>query len=333
MTRHSLTGWSGNCRRLICSLASTWLAACGAFDGGQSGTDSLEAIGVHKSAKGCKEADKRYDVGDEMWRGCNQCTCTDDGKWDCVADRSCSSSSPSTEQGAAQVPTDMNTAPVTETRPAVTAMDPTMSDVPAPVCVREITGPSIGGSVGVYAATDARTTVCIRRASATELCMNGSMVDPGMNYENWGGGIGLVMASDEGGQSVPFDAPYLGITSVRFTLTGIDDLLLRAYVNQVDDPEISDQLVDYPANGFVLVETTQSGTFTLHLEDARLPAWTSLDVDNDGASDPEVPVDLTKLLSLQLFAASQPDGIRDFDVCVSDVEWLDINGNTVLPAE
>ncbi len=72
---------------------------------------------------------------------------------------------------------------------------------------------------------------------------------------------------------------------------------------------------------------------TIPIERAALPAWTNLDVDGDGQTDPTTVLDPSKLNSLQFFIAAQAGVGFDYDVCISDWQWVDANDQTVIPAD
>ncbi len=246
MTRHFLIG-PGTCRLLVL-LANTGLVACGAFDGGQSGTDSLEAIGVNKPTLQCEGDDKQYEAGDKVLRdnGCEECVCKENGNWKCIPVDGCAEpdGSPDDESGA-DVPEDTI---VDTIDTSTTALDTSTASPDAgqgSECGEELDGLSFGGSTELYIAKDSVAQVCVTQESPTKLCMSGSMYDAGADYSNWGGGVGLVMATNDGGVTIPFDAASLGITNVTFQLTGVNGFIIRAYLNQVNEPTIIEDGANY----------------------------------------------------------------------------------------
>lgn len=325
MTRQFLTALSAR-RLLISSLTSSGLLACGAFDGGQSGTDSLEAIGVNKPTMKCEGDDKQYEAGDKVLRnaGCEECVCKESGTWNCVPVEECAGSDGASEdEGGGEDAPGAQSNTSTPIRDAGQRLE----------CSEELDGLSFGGSSELYIAKDSVAQLCVEQVSSTKLCMRGSMYEAGENYVNWGGGVGLVMATNEGGITIPFDAASLGITNVTFQLTGVDGFIIRAYLNQVNDPTITNDFANYQENSFILFEAGSDGSVTIPLERAALPDWTNLDVDNDGQPDRDTLLDPTRLNSLQFFIAAQVGIGFDYDVCISDVQWVDANDQTVLPAE
>jgi hypothetical protein len=323
---------------LVWSLANLGLLACGAFEGGQSGTDSLEAIGVNKPLMKCEADDKAHESGNTMIRkdGCEECVCQNSGEWSCSAVEGCDEQDGSAVTSDPQSGTDTTDAP-TNSDPATTssASEPVeeTSGSSANECIELPNGPSIGGSNSLYIAKDSVAQVCAAQVRPSELCMRGTVYDAGEDYANWGGGIGLVMATEADGGVVPFDAASSGITTLTFQLTGVDGFMVRAYLNQVDDPGIIDPTANFLQNSFVLLETSTSGSVTLPLSRAKLPAWTLLDVNADGEPDPDTILDASKLNSVQFFVAAQQGQNFDFNVCIRDLQWTNADGETIIPAE
>ena len=308
---------------------------CGAFSGGQSGTDSLEAIGVVRPGTKCESAIGEGKVGDIVERedACERCSCEQNGEWRCEP-------VPCTTSGA-QAPGEETTAsaesspPPDQTeesaQPAIPESDASASP-PDDECLTAIEAPSIGGSKAVYVAKDERAVVCLDPVTPTQLCMYGSTAASGEDFVYWGGGLGLVMSTSTDGGVEPFDATSLGIAGVRFTIDGVrPPFMVRAYLNQVDAPEITNPVSNFVQNSFVISELNENGVFALSFANAALPAWTNLDVNDDGSPDPDVPFDPAFLNSLQFFIAADRYTPFDFEVCISDVQWIDAAGEPVYP--
>lgn len=327
------SSWSRRC------LAGLWLMmpACGAFSGGQSGTDSLEVVGVHQGTK-CEIDGAESNVGEVIEQDCQRCRCISSGEWDCEP-AACSEvpeedveqgPSDQTDSGPSPQPGPSNVdEPTGSSTPAVNTGAPGAELTPSE-CVTDVDF-TTGGSSAVYVAKDEQALVCLEAPSATSLCMRGATVPAGEGYMYWGGGFGLVFSTFGDGGVTPFDAANLGIERVRFSVTGLDGFVVRSYLNQVDDPAIENPSSNYVQNSFVLAEMNQDATYELELESARLPTWTMFDHDEDGIPDPDTSLDPSRLNSLQFFVASTPEMGFDFEVCVSDFEWLDGDGQVVTP--
>lgn len=321
------TSTCGSSRRVLVGL---WLMmpGCGAFSGGQSGTDSLEAIGVVRPETKCESAVGDGDIGDVLERanGCEKCVCESDGEWNCHS-IDCAGDD---ESAAGSEGSDANEAATSEQPVAVTSAPP----VNVPVvdeCLSEIAEPSLGGSNGVYVAKDELAVVCLNPVSETKLCMKGSTVASGEDYTYWGGGMAFAMSLPTDDGYAPFDAASLGIEGVRFTVEGVrPPFMLRAYLNQVDSPAIADPHKNFGENSFVISELNENGVFEALFINAWPPAWTNLDVDQDGNPDTTVPFDPTQLNSLQFFVVANTYSGFDFDVCISDVEWITAEGDVVI---
>jgi hypothetical protein len=326
------------------TLAGLWLMmpACGAFSGGQSGTDSLEVVGVHDGTK-CEIDGVESNVGEVYEEECQRCRCAPSGEWECEPIECADEPAEDANQGPGN-PTDSGSLPPSS---ASIVDEPAGSSTPAentgapdtgalnteatPTdCVTEVDF-TTGGSSATYVAKDEQALVCLDAPTATSLCMHGSTAPAGESYMYWGGGFGLVFSTPGDGGVTPFDAASLGIERVRFSVTGLDGFVVRSYLNQVDDPAIGNPTNNYVQNSFVLVEMNQDATYELELESARLPTWTMLDRDEDGTPDTDAPLDPSRLNSLQFFVASMQDVGFDFEVCVSDFAWLDGDGQVVVP--
>lgn len=204
-------------------------------------------------------------------------------------------------------------------------------------CVLEVADVNQAGITALYTATDELSTACITEMNAPErICFSGTAVDAGPDYLYWGGGIGLALASEGEDGVVPFDAEALGIHSLQLeiadpagTLDG--SVVLRAYLNMVDSPDIADPTKNYQHNSFVGAEVTSAGSYTIALSRFALPEWTSLDADDDGTVDVDTPLDASRLNSLQFFVASVPGRDLPYDVCIVGMKWLDIDGKPVEP--
>lgn len=331
---------------LLWLLASGGLAGCGAFDGGQSGTDSLEAIGVKKPANQCRgNGNDAHAAGDTVVRkdGCEECVCQANGDWKCSTVATCnqpddsqatdvrSTDAGDTEEGSSVVGGgDVSPGDMSQGEETTSATQEQQRD---PECRESVSGPSMGGSTEMYVAKDEVADVCVINAAATQVCIKGTLRDAGEDYSNWGGGVGFVMATSTADGTSPFNAVALGVTRVRFTLSGVDGFILRTYLNQVDAPEILDAAHNYQNNSFVLLEASNDGTFDLPIGAAALPAWTRLDTNNDGAPDPETTLDPSQLNSVQFFLAARPQEEIGFEVCISDLQWLNESGETVIPTD
>jgi hypothetical protein len=325
------TRW-GNCQ----VLAGLWLLVpgCGAFSGGQSGTDSLEAIGVVSPETKCDSSLGEGDVGDVLQRanGCEECVCKSNGEWKCEAVACESGSEASTNPENTEANGDPPGADLGDAPSAVSTSQTETREAGAGDCVTEIWEPSLGGSVGVYVAKDDQAEVCLSPVSPTRLCMSGSTVASGEDYTYWGGGMGLAMSTPADGGFAPLDAASLGIEGVRFTVEGVrPPFMLRAYLNQVDSPYIVDPENNFVHNSFLISELSENGVVESLFSNAWPPAWTGLDVDEDGTPDTNVLFDPTQLNSLQFFVVANMHSGFDFDVCISDVEWIDSAGDVVLP--
>lgn len=292
-------------------LKGLWLLVpgCGAFNGGQSGTDSLDVLGVVSPATKCDSA------------GC-------DGTSDSVPELE---EPDSAEPAPSATPSD-GALPSSDSSIGVESSPPAIDVPDSGDCLTDLAGPSLGDSTAVYVAKDEQATVCLRAAAPNKLCMVGSTVAAGEDYAYWGGGMGFVMSTSADGGVSPLDAPSLGIEGVRFKVDGLQaSVVLRTYLNQVDSPEIIDPQNNYIQNSFQVSEMSENGVFEHLFINAWPPAWTNLDVDEDGTPDTDVPFDPTQLNSLQFFMVAQTFSGYDFEVCISDIQWINAAGEVVLP--
>lgn len=329
----TFSSWSHRC------LAGLWLMmpACGAFSGGQSGTDSLEVVGVHDGTK-CEIDGFESNVGEVFEQDCQRCRCTSSGEWECepieCADEPAEDANQgptnSADSGVVPVPSDrVVDDPAGSSTPVVNTGAPGTEATPSE-CITDVDF-TTGGSSAVYVAKDEQALVCLDTPSSTSLCMRGSTAPAGDGYMYWGGGFGLVFSTNGDGGVTPFDAANLGIERVRFSVTGLNGFVVRSYLNQVDDPAIGNPNSNYVQNSFVLTEMNQDATYELELESARLPLWTMFDRDEDGTPDTDTLLNPSQLNSLQFFVASMQDVGFSFEVCISDFAWLDGDGQVVVP--
>jgi len=132
-----------------------------------------------------------------------------------------------------------------------------------------------------------------------------------------------------------FDATARGIDAVRFAVTDVAGRDLRVAITQLPDPAISDESLNYQNNAFVLGgsqvrDVASDSVVTARFEDFGLPPWTQFVDPETGEPAVGKPLDPSQIASLQIQLVNDVDDpARMFTYCVSEVEWLDIDGNPV----
>jgi hypothetical protein len=197
----------------------------------------------------------------------------------------------------------------------------------------------IDGVATIYTFGDGLTTACLSSPATGQVCLDGTASDssgPEDEYEYWGAAMGFLLASADadGNVVMPFDATALGITHVKFTLTGVGSAPVRVRAAQANTPELPDGPTNYQENAFgwgpdTSNDITMDSTFTLALEVFELPSWTRLDVAGDGAADVGAVLDPSQLFSLEFQVGTNPNASVPYDFCVSDLEWLTAEGDVV----
>lgn len=185
----------------------------------------------------------------------------------------------------------------------------------------------------IYFFGDAITTACVTHTEG-RVCIEGNvpLASDGTNpYANWGVGLGMYVAVGEG----PFDAAARGVDAVRFAVTEVTGRALRVAITQLPDPTISDDALNYQNNAFVLGgsqvrDVASDSVVTARLEDFGLPPWTRFIDPETGEPAVGKPLDVSQIASLQVQLVNDVDDPpRMFTYCVSDVAWLDVDGNPV----
>ena len=192
----------------------------------------------------------------------------------------------------------------------------------------------IPAAIGVYSYGDGVTTHCISPAGMNQVCLEGlgADSDDGMNeYANWGAGIGIQLG-DEGG----WDATAAGVAAVRFSISGASaSAPVRMGITMANTGD-----VDFENQGFADYSGGVSGGDANDLKadeadrvvefaDLRLPQWTDFDGDPDTNDQQLYDFDPTSIHSLQFQLVTAPGETRPYDFCISNVAWLDEDGNVV----
>jgi hypothetical protein len=179
---------------------------------------------------------------------------------------------------------------------------------------------------------DNTTTACSDFTMAGRVCMYGTAVPSGDDYSAWGAGMGLHLATTDGGGNVvaPFDAESLGIAGFRVTLSNVMGRPVRLQISQVDDPAITESNANYQANGFVQggsapMAVSADGEVEAMFTEFALPEWTELMGGVEGQM-----VDPSQIHALQFqIANNPPDPTVPYSVCISGLTWLDAAGGVV----
>lgn len=198
-------------------------------------------------------------------------------------------------------------------------------------CTTGIESSPLAGTISAYTTFDSQSTACLDINEQGQLCVSGvAAQETDAGTELWGAGLNLVVAANEAG----FDATALGVTQFRLMLSDVVGGPLHIDLSMVDDPQVQSGN-NFQANAFRLFPdgpaaespTFQTGTHVLPFDDYALPEWTSLDTDDDGAGNPEVPLDASRLFAIVLLV----DGMSGpFSYCVSSLQWLDAEGDPVV---
>lgn len=175
-------------------------------------------------------------------------------------------------------------------------LDPAVAQVPA--------------SQGVYSYGDGVTTMCLTSPAANQVCLEGLGAMAGDNYENYGAGVGIQLATSE--PEVGWDATADGVVGVKFTIAG---------ASASAPVRVGVTLVGLTNNGFVTNESgvTAATEQTLLFADLVQPSW----------SDVTDAFDATNIHSLQFQLVTAQAATRPFNFCVTGITWIDAAGNPV----
>lgn len=198
-------------------------------------------------------------------------------------------------------------------------------------CTTGLDSSPLAGTVSAYTTFDSESSACLEINEQGQLCVSGVAAqnsDAGAGL--WGAGLNLVVAANEAG----FDAAALGVTQFRLELSDVVGGPLHIDLSMVDAPGIQSGN-NFQGNPFRLFPdgpaaespTFETGTHVLPFDDYALPEWTTLDTDDDGEGNPEVPLDASRLFAVVLLVDSMSG---PFSYCVPSLQWLDADGETVF---
>jgi hypothetical protein len=237
-----------------------------------------------------------------------------------------------TETGTA--PTNvMPTAPATNVTPPGTAEPPREVPDCSNTDTQGFEGAELGafpGATYVFSYSDATSSSCPEPSlhclavSGAGAQFFGVAAAAQSDYACWGAGLGIQMAlaDDLGSVLEPWDAASLGVTAVRFNVSGVTGgPKLRVQLSVVGLPD--DALY---AHGGGTADVGIDGEYVLAFADFRLPVWV-LDAHPDLEG---VPLDLSKLQTLALQVTTLPASSMPFDFSLHDLQWLDATLTPVM---
>lgn len=194
----------------------------------------------------------------------------------------------------------------------------------------------VPGAAGVYFFGDEESTMCVLSSEANSVCVAGIGADPGSDFVQYGAAFAYQMASTDSSGNVTsaFNASMQSIVALRLDVTGVDALPtpIRVQITMVDD-----EVVDYETYPFLYGFDTDNdivfdGSYELPLLQFQQPTWTGLDVDDDGSPDEGVPLDPSRIHSVQVQVVTEPGTTSPYDLCVHNLQWLDASGRVVEPS-
>jgi hypothetical protein len=177
---------------------------------------------------------------------------------------------------------------------------------------------------GNLVVTDGTSTGRIEH-TPNKACMSGTL-DAGPTGTGWGAILGFrLFDRDAAGKLFPFDGAAVGISQVRFTLenppiTGIMPGIVQVPSLACMTSDCFTTFVQMDASGQPL-NMTAAATVTVPFSAFQQPSW----------GDPALMFDPTLLMAVQ-FTASTLSGVPlDYNFCVRDLAFLDVNGVEVTP--
>lgn len=187
------------------------------------------------------------------------------------------------------------------------------------------------GVLKIHSFGDGETTLCMT-ASPQELCVSGtgrsSRFDQVDEYHYWGASIELSLATESG----PFNATALGITAVRFELTGVRGRSVMVASRQVDDPRITVTGNNFSANAFPWggsspKQMRTDEARTAEFVDFKQDRYTTLIDPDTNDFLPGLPLDPSQLSSLSFQISNNPSSSEEpYHYCVGALQWLGADG-------
>lgn len=172
---------------------------------------------------------------------------------------------------------------------------------------------------------DGTTSFCAVASGPGKVCVQGRAADAGSGYKNWGAALLLRLPASgdvDGGAEQAFDAKSRGIAGFQFTATGTTRLPagLRVGVAQVDQPGLA-----YQNNPFLVDGGRQGlgtdGKTVVYFANTSQPSWSKLPSGT--------LLDASQIYALRFQVPAGAGTAFEYDVCISDVDWIDADGNVL----
>ena len=179
-------------------------------------------------------------------------------------------------------------------------------------------------SNAVLAIGDGASTFCVSSPQPGKVCFRGTAADAGAQYTGWGTALLVRLDSVDAGLESPFDAQSAGIAGFRFTASGTGDLPtgLRVGVAEVDEPGLPNENNPFLA-GAGIRNLKSDGSAVELFRDMTQPSWTKLPAGT--------VLDSSRLYALRFQVPASPGRSIDYEVCISDLAWVDASGEPLPP--
>lgn len=187
--------------------------------------------------------------------------------------------------------------------------------------------PFFGGAV-TYANIDAGSSAKLSIPELGTVCMSGSLVDG----DDWGADMILSLAAraNYGEKMVSlFDAGALGIEALKFRLDPPEGGRMKLAAEVVMKCDCPDDPFGCVAGGRYTLATPDHTAPARFTEPTTVTAKLADFLPHDLAE----PLEGTDRLAEFLLQLEAPQQALDYEFCVSDVEFLDGEGNPVVPEE
>lgn len=183
-----------------------------------------------------------------------------------------------------------------------------------------------------YTFGDGVSTMCLDAAEPDRVCLYGTAADSddgmGNAYAYWGAGFGIQMPEGHPEHlSAGWDAEDRGIAGVRFEISGVAPSapvrfgITLVSIDGVPTEDFAFSHGDGPENDLL-----EDGIYTVFFDEMEWARWFEVPAGIEEASP---AFDPQNLHSLQYTALSAPGVARPYDFCVSDMWWVDAEGEPV----